>query len=105
MQGGKRENSGRKKGVPNKTTKEIREGFQLLIEKGLPNMTKWLDKVADDDPAKALDLVHKFGDFIIPKLSRAEIEDVTTFKDLANMTPAERVKRMNELRSKINKNK
>lgn len=65
--------NGRKKGVPNKNTREIREAYQKLTEDNLDNMSIWLSQVAGDDPAKALDLMLRLSEYIIPKLGRQEI--------------------------------
>lgn len=64
---------GRKKGTPNKTTEEIREAFQMLIESSLPDIQKWLKQVAANNPEKALQIVEKYSDFILPKLQRTEL--------------------------------
>lgn len=94
---------GRKKGTPNKTTKEIRDGFQLLVENKLDKMEAWLDRVAERDPARALELISKLTDFVIPKLSRNEIKDMTYVEDFLEMTPEERQKRIEELQKKLSK--
>lgn len=94
-----------RKGVPNKSTNEIREAYQMLVSKNLTKMSTWLNKVAKDDPAKALDIIHKFSDFLLPKLNRTEIEDVTTVEQILSMKPEERQKRIIELRSKLAANK
>ena len=65
--------NGRKKGTPNKTTEEIRQAFQMLIESSLPDIQKWLKQVAKDNPEKALQIVEKYSDFILPKLQRTEL--------------------------------
>jgi len=65
--------NGRKKGVPNKQTKEIREAYQRLTESNLNNMSEWLQQVATDDPAKAMDLMLRLSEYIIPKLARQEM--------------------------------
>ncbi len=91
-----------RKNVPNKTPNEIREAYQLLIENNLTKMKTWLNKVAKDDPAKALEIMLKFSDFLIPKLSRTEIEDVTSVEEILRMNPQDRAKRLLELRSQIN---
>lgn len=96
QEAGKKSN---RKGVPNKGTSEMRDAFQVLIEKNLPKMSRLLNKVAKEDPAKALDIIHKFSDFFLPKLSRTEVEEVTSLEQLLNMTPEERTKRINEIRS------
>jgi hypothetical protein len=77
--------NGRKKGTPNKTTKEIREAYQKLTEDNLDNMSIWLSQVAGEDPAKALDLMLRLSEYIIPKLGRQEItgsEGEDLFKNL-----------------------
>lgn len=64
---------GRKKGSCNKTTAEIKEFYQLVLSQNLPNIQKWLDKVAEDNPAKALDiLIGGISEFVIAKQSRVE---------------------------------
>lgn len=64
---------GRTKGVPNSTTKEIKEAYQMLVENNLDNMSKWLADVAGDDPKQALELMLKLSEYMIPKLARQEI--------------------------------
>jgi len=104
MKGGKRENAGRPKGSPNKTTREIREGFQILIENNLDKLEGWLIKVAEKDPARALELTVKLTDFIIPKLSRTEITEKTHVEDFLEMTFEQRQARIEELHKKIGGN-
>ena len=77
--------AGRKPGTKNKNTKLIREAYQKLTEDNLENMNKWLMQVSHDDPAKAMELMLKLSEYIIPKLARQEItgqdgEDL--FKDI-----------------------
>ena len=64
---------GRPKGIPNKTTKEIREAYQKLTEDNLENMSIWLGQVAADSPEKALDLMLKLSEYVIPRLARTEV--------------------------------
>jgi hypothetical protein len=76
---------GRPKGAVNKSTKEIKEAFQMLLEQNLPHLNKWLQEVASEDPEKALSLVLRLSEYIIPKLARQEMtgkdgEDL--FKDI-----------------------
>jgi len=65
--------NGRPKGKPNKTTVEIREAYQRLVESNLSNMTLWLADVAADNPEKAMDLMLKLSEYMIPKLARQEV--------------------------------
>jgi len=64
---------GRPPGSPNKSTKEIRQAYQNLVEMNLENMTSWLASVAAEDPEKAMDLMLKLSEYIIPKLARQEV--------------------------------
>ena len=65
--------NGRPKGVPNKQTQDIRAAYQKLTENNLENMTVWLQQIAADDPARAMDMMLKLSEFIIPKLARQEL--------------------------------
>ena len=65
--------AGRKPGSKNKATKEIREAYQKLTEDNLDNMSTWLSQIAGDDPAKAMDLMLRLSEYIIPKLARQEV--------------------------------
>lgn len=65
--------NGRPKGSKNRVTQEIREAYQRLAESNLENMSTWVAQVAQEDPAKAMDIMIKLSEYIIPKLSRAEV--------------------------------
>ena len=64
---------GRTKGKPNKTTAEIRDAYQKLVEDNLTNMTEWLVQVAAENPERAMDLMLKLSEYMIPKLARQEV--------------------------------
>lgn len=82
--------AGSRKGKPNKATKEIREAFKLLVEDNLPNMKVWLSDVAEEDPEKALNIILKMSEFIVPKLQRQEIEHEIRDKQVViNVTSTE----------------
>lgn len=92
---GKSKTGGKKKGTQNKTTKDIKIAYQMLIEKNLDNMTKWLEKVAANDPAKAIYIISDLSEYVIPKLARQEL----TGKDgekletpIINILPASKLK-------------
>jgi hypothetical protein len=65
--------AGRPKGTPNKATAEAREAFRNLLDKNTPQMQKWLDQVALEDPAKAMELMLKLAEYVLPKLQRQEL--------------------------------
>ena len=64
---------GRPKGSKNRNTQLIREAYQQLTENNLVAMSEWISRVAEEDPAKAFDLMIKLSEFIIPKLARTEL--------------------------------
>lgn len=63
---------GKPKGSISKTTVEFKEALTNLLNYAAPEMTKWLQRVAEIDPAKALDHVGKLAEYIHPKLGRTE---------------------------------
>ena len=80
--------AGNRKGIPNKSTQEIRNAFQLLVESNLDNMKIWLSDVASEDPERALEIIMKMSEYIVPKLSRTEIKaDVTDKSIIINLKP------------------
>jgi hypothetical protein len=54
--------------------KAIRGKFHSVLEKNQPNIQKWLDEVAKDDPAKALELLLKLSSYVMPKPRTVELE-------------------------------
>jgi len=70
---GHKKMGGRAKGKPNKSTAEIREAYQKLVEDNLTNMTEWLTQVAAENPEKAMELMLKLSEYMIPKLARQEV--------------------------------
>lgn len=79
---------GRKKGTPNKTTKEIRNAFQLIIDNNLNNIDKWLNKIAETNPEKAITIILNISEYVLPKLNKVEIEK-NAKDDYENMTDEE----------------
>ena len=58
---------------PNKSTKMMKEAFALLVEQNLPRMNELLDRVAQDDPKAAMDLIIKLSERFVPALARTEL--------------------------------
>jgi hypothetical protein len=65
--------NGRKKGVPNKDTQQVKDAYLALIQGNLPQLQEWLDRVAAKDPGRAIDLLLKLSPFVIPKKSEQDI--------------------------------
>jgi hypothetical protein len=64
---------GKVKGTPNKDTSEIKLAFKQLIENNLDNLTAWLEQVAEDNPDKALKIIHDLAEYVLPKLARTDL--------------------------------
>ena len=81
---------GRIKGVPNKTTQNVREMIAMVAEQNAAKFAEWLERVAEGDaktkpdPGKAAELYLKAIEYHIPKLARTEVSG-------SNGTPLEMV--------------
>lgn len=71
---------GRPPGIPNKTTRDVREAIRKVAEENAEEFSRWLSIVANGDgesvkpdPAKAADLYLKAIEYHIPKLARTEV--------------------------------
>jgi hypothetical protein len=72
---------GRKKGTPNKVTGDARAAIAAFMDESAPEARKlWQQLAYGDkeagikaDPARALELLPKLGEFVIPKLARTEV--------------------------------
>lgn len=64
---------GRKKGVPNKATDDLRKFLKSFCEKNADKMQGWLDRTARKDPLGALKVLEALCEFSLPKLSRTEM--------------------------------
>jgi hypothetical protein len=73
MARGRKTGGGSRKGKPNKATADVREAFRRLIEGNSGNLESWLKRVARKNPSKALEVVGKLAEFIVPKLARTEV--------------------------------
>ena len=66
---------GRQKGTANKATTRLREAFTGLLEGNIGRLQELLDKVAEKNPQKALELLLKLSEFVLPKLrDRCELD-------------------------------
>jgi len=66
--------SGRPQGAKDKAQKDIKEAFQSLVEGNLTNIETWLNEVAAKDPGKAIELLLKLSEFILPKIKAIELK-------------------------------
>jgi hypothetical protein len=65
---------GRKRGTPNKTTSAARKMFTDFLEANVDRVQDLFDRVAKKEPARALELLTKVAEFVIPKLQRTELK-------------------------------
>jgi hypothetical protein len=63
--------SGKKKGTPNKTTREFKEALNHFIESSQEELLTWLNKI--EHPEKRIDCFVKIAEFVYPKLARTDI--------------------------------
>ena len=62
---------GRVKGIPNKTTIDVREAIAKIAQNSVEDVQRWLMEV--DDPAKRVSLFLDMCEYHIPKLARTEV--------------------------------
>jgi hypothetical protein len=65
--------NGRPAGIPNKATVKIKDAYAALISNNLDRIQSLLDRVAQDDPKGALDLLIRLSPFVIPRNINQEI--------------------------------
>lgn len=51
----------------------MRDVFSAFVEANAEKVQALFDKVAESDPAKALDLLARLAEFVIPKLARTDL--------------------------------
>lgn len=64
---------GRKKGVPNRATSDIKAAIAAALNEFGPQLPALLRKVAQRNPARAVELVAKLAEYTLPKLGRVQI--------------------------------
>lgn len=66
---------GRKKGTPNRTTKEMRELINSIVSGHLDTVDEVLNEVRQEDPDKYLSLLFRFMEFTVPKKTDITSDD------------------------------
>ena len=89
--------------------RELRSIYADLLQSNTDKIQVWFDKVAKDEPVKALDLMLKFSSFIIPKPRSIEVNikedeikqtDYSKWSDEDLHTMIELGKQQNEIEAK-----
>jgi hypothetical protein len=65
---------GRAKGVPNKTTAELKEIITRIVGNQLEHIENDLNKIRKNDPAEAMRLSQKFIEYVLPKQTKIDLE-------------------------------
>lgn len=73
MAKGTKTGGGSRKGIPNRATADVRAAIATLAEANIGKVQGWLDAVARDDPARALEVFTRLLEYHIPKLARTEL--------------------------------
>lgn len=69
------EGAGRKAGVPNKTTAQMKDALALLVENNLDRLQIWLDEIYEKEGAgSAFKAFASLLEYHIPKLARTELK-------------------------------
>jgi hypothetical protein len=71
---------GKPKGSTNKTTAEIKEIITRVVGNQLDRLEKDLDILRKTNPSKAVEISTKLIDYVIPKMSKLDIEGELTHK-------------------------
>jgi hypothetical protein len=80
---------GRKVGVPNRVTADVRRAFADLAERNADHVHAWLNEVAEQSPAKAIELFLQIAEFCIPKIKASEIDIRSSAGDVRHLSYAE----------------
>ena len=95
---------GRTLGAKDKVQTDIKQAFQSLVEGNLSNVEKWLNEVATDNPAKALDFMLRLSEFILPKIKAVELIGIDSKSEFSDLSEDELNKRICELEVKLGRN-
>lgn len=77
--------NGRPKGSRNKITKEIEQAYADVLANKLPDVERWINQTAQENPGKAVDLLMRLSERFLPALQRTEItgaDGKDLFKDV-----------------------
>ena len=77
--------NGRPKGSVSVVTKDTREAFKHLVEDNTAKFQGWIDKIAETNPVKAMELVTNLAEYVLPKLSRTEITAEVKVENVDNI--------------------
>ncbi len=71
---GRKKTGGKKRGYTFDETKQAQEAIANLVNLNTPNMIKWLDEIAQNNPKDAFDCLVKIMEYHLPKLNRSDFK-------------------------------
>jgi hypothetical protein len=80
---------GRPVGAKTKTTVDVREAIAKLSRDNVGKLSKWISQVAEEDPAKACDILLRAIEYHIPKQRSVEVTGGATINILAVLARAQ----------------
>jgi hypothetical protein len=69
---GNKASKGRPKNAVNKSTKELRAAFKILLDNNLDELQETLDIIRTKNPAKYIELILKLTEYSLPKLNSVQ---------------------------------
>ena len=88
-----------RKGIPNKTTDNLRKRVEEILDENWERLGNDIDKLS---PKERVDTVVKLLEYALPKLNRTEFKGSTSVEDYLRLTPKERMQKLKELKAQIN---
>lgn len=83
-----------------KQSEAIRTVFTSILNNNTNNLQKWIDEVAKDNPSKAIELILKMSNYVLPKLRQTELQSEAlpqTMKVIVTTAKSE-IKELKQLR-------
>ena len=53
--------------------RKIKAAYTLAVESSIDKLTTWIDTVSEENPGRAVELVARLTEYVLPKLSKDEI--------------------------------
>lgn len=64
--------NGRPRGSANQINEQVREAFAMLLAGSADRLQEWMDRAAEKDPIKALDIFTRISERFVPSLQRVD---------------------------------